>query len=64
MKFSELQALSTEELNAQVQESNKALFDVRFQLALNQLENTAEVGRLKNRLSQLKTILNQKLKQA
>lgn len=64
MKFSELQALSTEELNAQVQENNKALFDARFQLALNQLENTAEVGRLKNRLSQLKTVLNQKLKQA
>jgi large subunit ribosomal protein L29 len=64
MKMSELRELTEEELNTQIEESNKALFEAKFQLAMHQLENTAEIGRLKNRLAQLKTILNQKTRQA
>ena len=62
MKMSDLRELSEEELSLQVEQSNKALFEAKFQLATHQLENTAEVGRLKNRLAQLKTILNEKFK--
>jgi large subunit ribosomal protein L29 len=64
MKMSELRELTDEELNAQMQESNKALFEAKLQLGMHQLENTSEIGRLKNRLAQLKTLLNQKSRQA
>jgi large subunit ribosomal protein L29 len=64
MKLAEMRELNSEELNTQIQETNKALFEARFKLAMHQLDNTAEVGRYKNQLAQLKTVLNQKLKKA
>jgi large subunit ribosomal protein L29 len=64
MKMADMLELNLEELNAQIQETNKSLFEARFKHAMHQLENTAELGLYKNRLAQLKTVLNQKLKQA
>ena len=59
MKISELRALSQEELIVQIQECNQQLFQIRLQLSMQQLNNTAEIGRLKNQLAQMKMLLNQ-----
>lgn len=64
MKIAEIRELTQEELHTQLQETNKALFDARFKHAMHQLDNTAEIGLLKNRLAQIKTVLNQKFKKA
>lgn len=64
MKFAEMLELTSEELNTQIQDTNKALFDARFKHAMHQLDNPAEMGRLRHQLAQLKTVLNQKFKQA
>lgn len=59
MKINELRALSQEELISQIQQCNQELFKVRLQLSMHQLNNTAEVGRLKHQLAQMKMLLSQ-----
>ncbi|MBR0326175.1 MAG: 50S ribosomal protein L29, partial [Clostridia bacterium] len=44
MKISEIRAMSAEELNAKLKELKEELFNLRFQLAINQLENTNRIS--------------------
>ena len=59
-KFSELRGLAVEELNRQVDTARKELQEARFKKASHQLEDTAVLGRLKNRIAQIKTVLREK----
>lgn len=59
-KFSELRGLAVEELNRQVDAARKELQEARFKKASHQLEDTSTLGRLKNRIAQLKTVLREK----
>ena len=43
MKPSEIRELSTEDLNEKLAESRTELFNLRFQMATSQLDNTARV---------------------
>lgn len=64
MKITEMRELTPEELNAQIEEARKGLFDARFKHSMNQLENTAELRVLRHRIAQLQTVLTEKAKKA
>jgi large subunit ribosomal protein L29 len=59
-KFSELAALSEADLKAQLKTAKEELFNLRFQLAIRQLENTAKIGDTKHRIAQIQTALRTK----
>ncbi len=59
MKASELRKLSKKELEAKLKELKAELFNLRFQLAVNQLENPMRISAVKKDIARVKTILTQ-----
>ncbi|WP_106193531.1 50S ribosomal protein L29 [Alkalibacterium olivapovliticus] len=59
MKASELKGLSTTELIEKEAEYKEELFNLRFQLATGQLENTARIGEVRKSIARVKTVLRQ-----
>ncbi|MEB3327986.1 MAG: 50S ribosomal protein L29 [Candidatus Sericytochromatia bacterium] len=51
--------LSESELNAKLKEAKEELFKLRFQLAIRQLENTAQIGEVRHRIAMLQTVLRE-----
>lgn len=62
MKASEIRELTSEELNAKLKDLKAELFNLRFQNAINQLENPMRIRAVKKDIARVKTILceNQK----
>ena len=60
MKINEIRELSVEELNAKLKELKTELFNLRFQLAINQLENTNRIPEVKRDIARVMTILSEK----
>ena len=60
MKVEEAKALTTEELNKQLEEAHHELFDLRFRLATKQLVNHRELPRVKKKIARLKTIIRER----
>ena len=60
MKASELRELTVEELQRKLTELKAELFNLRFQLAVNQLENTSRIGAVKKDIARVSTILRQR----
>ena len=60
MKINEIRELSVEELNAKLKELKTELFNLRFQLAINQLENTHRIPEVKRDIARVMTILSEK----
>ena len=60
MKASDLRELSVEELQTKLTELKAELFNLRFQLAVNQLENSARVGAVKKDIARVSTVLRQR----
>ena len=60
MKAAELAKLSVEELNAKLKELKGELFNLRFQHAINQLENPHKIADVKRDIARVMTVLNQK----
>ena len=54
--LTELRGLSAEELATREQDLKKELFDLRFQAAAGQLENTARLNEVKKTISRVKTV--------
>lgn len=59
MKASELRKLSNEELNQKLKDLKAELFNLRFQLAINQLENPMRISAVKKDIARVQTILRQ-----
>lgn len=59
MKAKELLELSTEELLNKESEYRQELFNLRFQLATGQLENTAQIKTVRKNIARVKTVLRQ-----
>lgn len=63
MKIKELQKevneLSTAELIAKEKEYKEELFNLRFQLATGQLENTSRIKEVRKQIARIKTALRQ-----
>ncbi len=60
MTAKEIRELKTEEIEAKVTELKKDLFNLRFQLAVGQLENTAEITKTKKSIARMKTVINER----
>ena len=56
----ELIDMSVEQLNAKLTELKKELFNLRFQHAVNQLENTHKMTEVKRDIARVMTVLNEK----
>ncbi|MEE0266075.1 MAG: 50S ribosomal protein L29 [Acutalibacteraceae bacterium] len=59
MKASELRNLSTEELQQKLKSLKEELFNLRFQLAINQLENPMRISAVKKDIARVQTVLTQ-----
>ena len=60
-KFNEeLRKMSAEELSAKLKELKEELFTLRFQHAINQLENPHKIVEVKKDIARVMTVLNQK----
>ncbi len=57
MKASEIREMSYEEMAAQLQNLKEELFNLRFQLAANQLESTARLKAVKRDIARVKTCM-------
>lgn len=56
----ELQRKDQAELNAELVSAKKELFNLRFQNATNQLENTARIKEVRKNIARIQTVMNQK----
>ena len=57
MKIAELTDLTYDELGEKLGESKEELFNLRFQLATNQLDNTARMGQVKKDIARIRTVM-------
>ena len=60
MKINEIRELSVEELNAKLKELKTELFNLRFQLAINQLENPNRIPEVRHDIARVMTLLREK----
>ena len=60
MKAAEVREMDVEELQRRVAETRRELFNLRFQHATGQLENTGQLKEVRKNIARLLTVLNQK----
>ena len=60
MNAKEIRENTLSELNKKLDELKKELFHLRFQLAINQLENPMRITAVKNDIARVKTIIREK----
>ena len=59
MTNKEIRELSDEEILSKIEEYKEELFNLRFQLATGQLENTARLKEVRKTIARIKTALRQ-----
>ena len=59
MKASELRESSIDELQAKLKDLKEELFNLRFQLAINQLENPARIKVVKKDIARVSTVIRE-----
>ena len=60
MKASEIRELTAEALSAKLGELKKDLFNLRLQLATNQLDNTNKINEVKHDIARINTVIREK----
>ncbi len=60
MKVSEIRDLTTEELNTKLGDLKKDLFNLRLELATNQLNNTNRISEVKRDIARVYTVIREK----
>ena len=60
MKKSKLKDLNTQDLMAQLKDLKSELFNLRFQLAINQLENPMRIRAVRKDIARVQTFLREK----
>ena len=60
----ELKTQSVADLNAQLVDAKKELFNLRFQNATNQLDNTSRIKEVRKNIARIQTIITEKAKGA
>ena len=56
----ELKTLSVADLKAQLVDAKKELFNLRFQNATNQLDNTARIKEVHKNIARIQTVITEK----
>jgi large subunit ribosomal protein L29 len=64
MKPADVRAKTDDELAADLDQFGKEIFNLRFQRANGQLENTARVRQVKKDIARIKTILGERRRRA
>ncbi|MFM2129385.1 MAG: hypothetical protein RL477_931 [Pseudomonadota bacterium] len=64
MKAADLRTKTPDELKTELLALKKEAFNLRFQQASGQLENTARVSKVRRDIARIQTVLNQKSAQA
>lgn len=62
MKAQEIRKLSDQELNTKLDGLKEELFNLRFQAATGQIENMGSIGRVKQDIARVKTIITEREK--
>lgn len=60
MKAKEIRELTNEEINNHIKELKEELFNLRFQLATGQLENTARIKEVRKTIARMKTTIRER----
>ena len=60
MKAKEVHELTDEDLKSQLAESRAELFNLRFQMATSQLDNTARINMVKKDVARVLTIIRER----
>ena len=60
MLAKDIRELDTAKINDEIKSLKKELFDLRFQQATGQLENTARISKVKKDIARMKTVLNER----
>ncbi len=60
MKVKEMRDLSVQELNEEITNLKKKLFELRMAKALHKLENPMQIPAIKNQIAQIKTVIREK----
>ncbi|CAM4047972.1 50S ribosomal protein L29 [Catellicoccus marimammalium] len=64
MKVNEIRELTPADMIAKEKEFKQELFNLRFQLATGQLENTARIKEVRKSIARIKTVLREQEQQA
>ena len=64
MKIADIKNMTVEELNAKLVELKKELFNLRFQHAINQLDNPHKMTEVKHDIARVMTVLQEMKKEA
>ena len=59
----ELKTQSVADLNAQLVDAKKELFNLRFQNATNQLDNTSRIKEVRRNIARIQTVITEKAAQ-
>ena len=62
MKAADLRENSMDELAEALAEAKEELFNLRFQLATNQLDNTARLKQVKKDIARIRTVMREREK--
>jgi len=60
MKASDIREQTAEELETKLNETKKDLFNLKFQKAIGQVENTQAIGNLKRDIARVETLIREK----
>ena len=60
MNAKELREMTVEDLNTKLGELKEELFNIRFQLAINQLDNPHKITDVKHDIARVMTVLREK----
>jgi large subunit ribosomal protein L29 len=60
MKVKEMRDLSVEELKQRAATLKEELFNLRFQLATNNLDNTTRISEVRREIAQVKTLIRER----
>ena len=60
----DLRTKSAAELNEELVAAKKELFNLRFQNATNQLDNTSRIKEVRKNIARIQTIISEKAKEA
>lgn len=60
MKANEIRELTSVEIEDQVKSLKEELFNLRFQLATGQLENTARIREVRKAIARMKTVIRER----
>ena len=58
----ELKSKSVDELNTELVDAKKELFNLKFQNATNQLDNTSRIKEVRKNIAKIQTVITEKAK--